>query len=151
MDLNPASTPNPSPEADFCAGTSGQVSEVERAPVNVLIVDDEAIFAKILQMSLERDRRFVADVAFCGREALRMLENNRYNLVISDVRMAEGSGLELFAWIQRHQPQLAKRFLFITGDIANLKISDPNTPVLRKPFKIDDLTSRCAQIISAAA
>jgi DNA-binding NtrC family response regulator len=138
------------PAARFCAGNPESISQPETGPVSVLIVDDEAILAKILQMSLERDRRFVVDVAFCGREALRMLQNNHYSLIISDVRMAGVNGLDLFAWVQKHQPQLANRFLFITGDTGNVNVAQLNTPVLHKPFKMGDLTSRCAQIIAEA-
>lgn len=119
--------------------------------MSVLIVDDEAMLRRILQLSLQRDRRFVADVASGGREAIQMLQSNHYNLVISDVRMAEVSGLELFRWIQRHQPQLASRFLFITGDVGNISLVDIETPVLHKPLRIGELTSRCAEMVAQAA
>jgi two-component system NtrC family sensor kinase len=52
--------------------------------------------------------------------------------------MPEGGGDEFYRKAIAHDPELAKRFLFITGDTANPAawrfLQDARVPVLEKPF-----------------
>jgi len=55
-----------------------------------------------------------------GAEALRLLEADNFHGVVSDMRTPGGvDGAQVYAWIARHRPELARRLVFITGDIAN--------------------------------
>jgi len=62
-------------------------------------------------------------------------------------------GLQLFEWLLEHQAELARHFLFITGDAGshhlNRKIESFGVPVLRKPFQIETLLSECRRLIKA--
>lgn len=61
-----------------------------------------------------------------------------------DVWLPDGTGFELYAWIQEHHPVVARNVVFVTGDIilketARAKFSALGRPVLAKPFDLADL------------
>jgi CheY-like chemotaxis protein len=70
---------------------------------SVLLVEDEPLLREAMLAWLNR----VADRGFCaenGKEALRILNANRIDLVISDVRMPVMDGIELLKAINRARP-----------------------------------------------
>src|SRR5258705_283777 len=54
-----------------------------------------------------------------GRAALTMGRGTRYELIVSDGRMPDGSGRQLYRGVVEHGPGLAERFVFIAGDTVN--------------------------------
>jgi sensor histidine kinase YesM len=64
----------------------------------ILIVDDEHINIKILSMILEKE--FEVFEAYKGDSALEILQNNKIDLVITDIMMAGMSGIELIQRIR---------------------------------------------------
>lgn len=103
----------------------------------VLVVDDEPAVVELVTSVLD-GHGWRVDVASGGRAGLELLQQARYDLVLSDVRMPELDGADFYraAVAQRHE--LAARFLFITGDTANAEawrfLQDTRVPVLEKPF-----------------
>ena len=85
------------------------------AAARILVVDDEAEIALMLQEALERDGHRVV-TAGNGREARVLLAADRFDLVLSDIRMAEIDGPDLYRAICLDHPELADRFLVMTGD-----------------------------------
>jgi two-component system NtrC family sensor kinase len=91
------------------------------APVTgktILVVDDEAVIATMLADMLSADGH-VVHTAPNGRVALQKLTEQRYDLVLSDVRMPELDGPGLWRELERTQPALLRRFIFLTGDALN--------------------------------
>jgi CheY-like chemotaxis protein len=70
-----------------------------------------------------------------------------------DIRLRDGSGLDLYDWIGIHRPSLAPRVAFVTGS-ADAEALEPlaaiGCPVLTKPFEIADLQRLVAEWESAA-
>ena len=56
-------------------------------PVNILIVEDEALIALDLRLTLERLGFTVLGIAFSGEESLRKVESLRPNLVLMDIKL----------------------------------------------------------------
>jgi two-component system NtrC family sensor kinase len=85
------------------------------------------------------------DVATGGRDALDRLRATRYDVVLSDVRMPEGGGEELYRIVISERGDLAGRFLFMTGDTANPEawrfLEETRVPVIEKPFTAQALLS----------
>ncbi|MFP4624570.1 MAG: response regulator [Gemmatimonadota bacterium] len=76
------------------------------------------------------------------------------DLVISDVKMPDGGGLDLYRWIEAERPELARRFLFVTGDvgdpaIAALAEAKPGQ-FISKPFDKDEYLARIAALAGEA-
>jgi DNA-binding NtrC family response regulator len=78
-----------------------------------------------------------------------------YELIISDIRMADGSGEEFYRTAVTENPTLAPRFVFVTGDTANtaawafLKTAD--VTVLEKPFRPEVFLDLVRRVVSGAA
>jgi DNA-binding NtrC family response regulator len=81
---------------------------MDRSKINILVVDDERGLCAGVQEALRREG-YVVDAANDARQALELLNQRLYNLVLSDVRMPEVSGLELL----REARQRSRDTLFI--------------------------------------
>src|SRR2546426_787735 len=84
----------------------------------ILVVDDEPAVAALLAEGLSRDG-YKVDTAANGAVALRKLTAQNYDLIISDRGMPVLSGSELYRELERREPHLARRFVFVTGDVLN--------------------------------
>ena len=77
-------------------------------------------------------------------EAQRQCERHAFDGAIIDVWLDDGSGFELYSWLQEHHPRVARNSVFVTGDIAaNADLSRTiralGRPVLVKPFDFREL------------
>ncbi|MGR7194545.1 two-component system response regulator GlrR [Klebsiella aerogenes] len=89
-----------------------------RKPAHLLLVDDDPGLLKLLGMRLVSEGYSVV-TAESGSEALRVLTRERVDLVVSDLRMDEMDGLQLFAEIQKAQPGMPVIILTAHGSIPD--------------------------------
>lgn len=75
------------------------------AAQRILIVDDERSSSDYLRVLLE-ERDFETRTTANGIEALIALENQSYDLVISDIRMPQMDGLELLGHLKERWPEI---------------------------------------------
>ncbi|MFO7894591.1 MAG: ATP-binding protein [Longimicrobiales bacterium] len=120
---------------------------VDRPAARILVVEDEAPLRNLQRRMLTRVNAHVL-LASAGHEAIRLLETEDVDLVVSDVKMPGASGLQLFHWVKEHQPRLVDRFLFVTGDVGDPEIvsfaeAEPER-FIRKPFQMSDYLERIA-------
>ena len=118
----------------------------------VLVIDDEPSVARALQRAL---RGHDVTIALSGREALSLLSGeDAFDLVFCDLMMAEVSGMELFAQVEGQYPQLAERFIFMTGgaftDRAREFIANIHQPLLEKPFDIQQVQALVSKAVHKA-
>src|ERR1700730_16376029 len=88
----------------------------------VLVVDDDQQLASALQWILA-DENFLVDVAFDGEEALLKVKAHEYDAVICDLKMPRLRGDDFYLKARQLQPNLADRFIFITGFATDSKIA----------------------------
>jgi signal transduction histidine kinase len=102
-----------------------------------LVVDDEPTVVELVT-TLLRQAGWEVDVAAGGDAALERLRRAQYDLVLSDIRMPDGSGETLYRTATAERGELASRFLFMTGDTANPSawefLETAHVHVLEKPF-----------------
>lgn len=79
----------------------------------VLVVDDEKDLRELFVLLLKK-AGYETDVASSGNEAFHRIQESRPNLVISDIRMPEGNGLDLMKKVAQMSPPLLP-ILFISG------------------------------------
>jgi len=82
----------------------------------VLVVDDEPDLVELLSLTLNRmnlDTQSAGDVA--GARAL--LRSSRFDLCLTDMRLPDGDGLELVAWIQEHRADLPVAVITAHGNV----------------------------------
>ncbi len=105
----------------------------------------------MVQAALRRNLPCLVERVTSGQRAVTRLQQADFDFIISDVRMPGMDGFELFEWILKHQPHLAGKFLFITGDAGssslNEKLESMCAPVMRKPFEIDALLFKCRELL----
>jgi two-component system NtrC family sensor kinase len=116
----------------------------------ILIVDDEKY---ILDFFTEIFKMFPmeVDTAGDGLAAMKKLNQNDYDVVITDFKMPQMSGRELFAWIKEKRPHLSRRIIFVTGDTVSTETrlffeNNPNL-YLAKPFKIEEVKEAIQQTL----
>lgn len=133
-------------------GAAG-VSEAD-APLRgrrVLVADDEDFVRRIVR-DLLASAGCTVDQAADGVEAIEKLQQTRYDLVVSDIKMPRAGGYEVFAAVQKLRP--AVPVIFITGfgydpDHSLLRARREGlAAILYKPFKVEDLMERCRDAIA---
>ena len=110
----------------------------------VLIVDDDSDIVDLIAGFIGQ-HKFITKVltASDGRDALRKIENQLFDLVITDLNMPHLSGKELISEAKKldakHKP---KAFLVMSGDITKevLKPGNAGISVISKPFDFDKFT-----------
>jgi len=131
------------PESQDNAGSPDYAIELKA----ILVVDDDKQLASALQWILA-DQNFLVDVAFDGKEALLKLSVNQYDLVICDLIMPGVRGDEFYLKARDARPDLADRFIFITGFGTDPRIhaflARHEVKYLLKPFPVEGLI-RCVK------
>lgn len=87
----------------------------------ILVVEDEEMLRKTLAFYFKR-KGFTVLEAAGGHEAFAMVQARKIDVVLSDVRMPDGDGIELLDKIRHHYPA-GPAVIFITG-YANLTLED---------------------------
>nr|WP_267955378.1 two-component system response regulator GlrR [Halomonas ethanolica] len=98
--------------------SAARTSGAKASTAHVLLVDDDISLLRLLGMRLE-SRGYRVTTAESGPEALRKLEAERPDIVLSDLRMDEMDGMALFQAIQREVPGLPVIILTAHGSIPD--------------------------------
>jgi len=106
----------------------------------ILVVDDEQSIREFLEIMLKREKYEVA-TAENGKKALKKLEKESFDMVISDIQMPEVSGIELLSKIKNMNPDIIVMMITAYGstDTAVEAMKLGAYDYLTKPFKIDEL------------
>ena len=104
----------------------------------ILVVDDESNMRKILSANLALDRHTVAEASGVA-QALGHLAVNRYDAVITDQKMQDGTGLDLLARLREIDPSVAVVMLtaFATVELAVESMRQGAFDFVTKPFQPD--------------
>ena len=122
------------------------VERVETAPkrLKALVVDDEESNAALVRRVLA-GAGYDVESTTLSRRALVMIERTAYDAVIADVKMPELSGQELYGRVCQIRPEMARRFIFITGDIDGEDtrefLDQSRCSYFMKPFNLERLTA----------
>ncbi len=133
------------PESGHAAPGSGRSMESADRPGagrKLLLVDDDAPLRRSLARALER-RGFVVLPAEGLAEGRMLAREHRPEFAVLDMRLAEGSGLELLKILREHRPDV--RIVIVTGygNIATAvaAIKAGAVDYLAKPVDADDVAA----------
>ena len=125
------------------AGASGRA---------VLVVDDEAEIRETLADILTAAWHRVVTVA-SAREALKRMAVERYDVIVTDIRMPDLDGCAFYEEIVARWPGQAARVVFVTGDTlaSSLRefVSQSGRPVIEKPFLPGEVRRIVAEVAMA--
>ncbi len=95
------------------------------------------------------------DTACDGLAAMNKIQTGEYDLIVTDFKMPQMSGRDLFIWIKENRPHLASRVIFVTGDTVSMEtrsfFEDNNNLYLAKPFKIEEVKEVIQQTLEINA
>jgi CheY-like chemotaxis protein len=121
----------------------------------VLLIEDEPAVMALVRAVLE-GYGYAVVATESGAEALHLLQSGNFHGVVSDMRTPGGvDGAQVYAWISTHRPELARRLVFITGDMANEEtaatLRRTGAPCVEKPFRVHDFISVIEQTLGRPA
>ena len=115
----------------------------------ILIVEDFEPLRRMLEMVLRRE--YIIATAEDGRKGLEKVEENYFDVIVSDIDMPEINGIELFEAALRHDPEIARRFLFYSGLITEQHkalFNAHGVPYLHKPVGLVEIKQKVADILA---
>jgi CheY-like chemotaxis protein len=139
---------------------AGSFSPFGARPLSIIVADDVEGIQHLVQHWLEAEGHRVS-CASNGHEVAALLKRQNVDLVITDVIMPDGDGLEVMLELKRSQPQA--RILAISGggaylrprDCLNLAKGLGANAVLLKPFNREQMLgairAACSNAVSAGA
>ena len=126
--------------------------ETNASKHHVLIVDDNLELADTFKHLLDA-HGFDATVVSNGVLALKYTLHKPVDAVVCDLRMPQLEGDMFFNTVERLNPALAKRFIFITGmaDDPHFEqfVATVKAPVLLKPVAIGQLLAALNNVLPA--
>src|SRR5699024_3593152 len=109
----------------------------------ILIIEDERKLSRVIQLELKYEN-YETEIAENGKEALHLLETEKWDLVLLDIMIPHLSGLEVlrrFRRINVYTPVI----LLTARDAVHDKVSGLDlgaNDYITKPFQIEELLAR---------
>jgi|SoiMethySBSTD1v2_1073268.scaffolds.fasta_scaffold00409_29 two-component system, NtrC family, response regulator PilR len=134
---------------------SARVTETTSEPVaakpRILVVDDEPSMRDMLRIVLRRDGYEVI-AAHDGREALAVLGRERIDLLLSDIRMADVSGVEVLRAAKETNRDIIAFMMtaFASTETAVEAMRLGAVDYFTKPFSMDELRLKVRQQLEAS-
>lgn len=116
--------------------------------MRILLVDDEEELVSALAERL-MIRGISSDYATSGDQALRMANEQEYDLAVLDVKMPHLSGLELWDQLQQTHPRM--KCIFLTGHTSERDFqagTSAGALYLLKPLKIEVLIQKINELLA---
>jgi len=122
--------------------------------LELLVVDDEIAIGRTLAIALADE--FEVATATSGRAALAVLAGEqRFDVVLCDLMMPDVSGMDVHERVAWERPELAQRFVFVTGgaftERARKFVDEVGLPVIEKPFDLTKLPALLRERAAAAS
>jgi len=125
-----------------------------RSSLEILVLDDEAIVCARLKPALEKEN-YRVETFTDSRMARQRLDEKRFDIVVTDLKMAEVDGLAVLRFIRDKWPDTKVIIIsgFATVDVTREAFQAGVRDVIAKPFKISqlkDLIKRVAAEIESS-
>lgn len=125
------------------------MTRIVRRP-SILVLDDDEMVRDAVAMMLSSDDH---EVVTAGNrvEALRLLEQGSYDVIVSDLRIQNLDGPILYRELKQRRPDALKRLIFMTGhadpEYARF-LREAGVPVLAKPFSPEQLRDAVRRVLA---
>jgi len=122
------------------------------AKARILVVDDEKVIRDLVKLVLAGEGHEVHTVDNAD-DALKKIKSQRYNLILLDIKMPGMDGAALYKRIQKIAKSLARRVVFITGDIIGADtekfLYETKAAHIDKPFDAEQLSREVRRALTA--
>lgn len=120
-------------------------------PARILVLDDEAPIRSFLERALRRagfEPVAVAD----GPAAIAAATSGPIDVALVDHRMAGMTGIDVYEAITAIQPELGRRWVFMSGDVLNPSLLEfaqaRGIRLLAKPFTLKNVTATLEEVLA---
>ncbi len=128
-------------------------AEARELTAEVLVLDDEPSIGMVVDKLLKQHEVTAVTAA---RRALELIEEGRrFDVILCDLMMPEMSGMEFHAELDRRDPDLARRVVFISGGAftpdAHAFLERVPNEQLAKPFRPSEIRDLIARYVGPDA
>lgn len=112
-----------------------------------LLIDDDAAVRTAL-CDIVTELGYVADLAPSGPAGLELFEKNRYDVVLTDLRMPGMTGWQILEAVRRLNPRIP--VVIVTGSAVwtdDPRAAQPGVGLVRKPVDVDLLEATIARVL----
>ena len=131
-----------------------QTPPVPEGRLSVLLIDDEEGLRRAVLSFLKR-RGMHAVAVGDGADALKALRHERFDVIVSDVRMPGMSGREFLERLRQEHPAMVSRLVFSTGDTfatdTSSLLQEAGVPSLVKPYDFAKLEALLHEVVGRTA
>ena len=110
---------------------------------SILIVDDELLLARLFSDYLSAEG-FTTQIAYDGEEALKVVQNTAFDILLTDFNMPNLNGLELITQLRQYPRLDSMKIVLMTGLTNNKEIPlaiDLSDEYLEKPIELGLLSA----------
>jgi DNA-binding NtrC family response regulator len=120
---------------------------------SILIIDDELDMLQLLKRSLEPDLKCHIATAQSGKEALQLIVQQPFDLVLADIKMPEMDGLELLELIKRDHPNMTVVMMTAFGGVETAVEAMRNGAYdfISKPFDHETILVRLEKALERSS
>jgi DNA-binding NtrC family response regulator len=110
-------------------------------PERILIIDDEVDMLSLLRMIIENNTNYDVETTNSPTEGIKLLKEEHYDLVITDLKMPGLDGLEVFDVFQEIRPEVPVIIITAYGsaETADEALKKGVAEFITKPFRKDSI------------
>jgi two-component system response regulator PilR (NtrC family) len=118
----------------------------------LLVIDDEKSMRDLMEMTLRKDG-YQVDVASDGANALDLIRSIPYDLILTDVRMPQVSGIEILKKVKETSPETVVVVFtaYASAETAVEAMKNGAHDYITKPFKVVDIRATIRNALEARA
>jgi DNA-binding NtrC family response regulator len=136
---------------DFDKNRVNAIPTIDNRRSRIFVIDDELVVRLLFNKVLTGAGYEVETTADAVDALKKLAAGEKFDVIITDIRMPGMSGTELYSQIIAKSPGIEGRIIIITGDAtaADVKafIAGNKLPYLIKPFNITDLKAQISKIL----
>lgn len=118
---------------------------------SILFVDNDPLILSSLRRLVHRKKEWACEFSPSAVEALRLLEKNCFDVVVTDIIMPEMNGLELLAAIKRSDKLCDTEVIIMTGleeeELKQHALDIGAVDLLNKPIAKEELIARLNSVL----
>jgi len=137
---------------DFINPSASETEEMDFDEFHVLVVDDSLMARKHIRRVLEKMGIHSFEEAVNGKEAIPLIENNYYDLIVTDYNMPEMDGGELTQYVREKSSQSTIPILMVTSENDDNRLAAVQqsgvSGICDKPFEPDTVKAYLKNIMA---
>ncbi len=122
-------------------------------PERILIIDDEVDMLMLLRMIIEDNTDYEVETTNSPSEGIKLLRNEQFDLVVTDLKMPGMDGMELFDEFKEIKPDVPVIIITAYGSVetAEEALKKGVAEFITKPFRKDSILFTIKRILELAS